>query len=526
MVDKSRVAKRFQRFFCWLLFGGLAFFLIRFAMYALTIITTPVPVEYREGAMLLNTAFLMRGVNPYDLENHPLAMNVYGFGYNLAVYPFAVFFGNSLVVHRAVSALFILLSCGITIYWIIFRGGSPLFAISGGSLLMASLLFNVTPVARPDALGVFLFLVAIFLPERYYFNRASLIASAFFGVAAFYTKPYFVLSLGIMASFLFLFISKEKGLHYSFGSAFILLAFATLLRISSECYFLDTILHHIALTGRSIQMMVNQIVYFLLVYLPLLLILTNIIADRSWKSYNDSIRVGLKGSFMQKNGTFINLSNLNQPLVSTKANLPWYAFTISTMVFIFTLGQHLNNYIVYLFQLMTPFLLVGIFQYLDKNHNFSFITVPLILVNFYIFNNYVLYSNDPRPYQAEWRRIEELISSSRNIINSPAIAPLLVEMGKPVYDSGETEYYYTMQPYSTTILAPKFELVDERGRDYLDQVNKIIENKNADLVIITENYSPIISLAVLSRQYKHIETIIVGMPQTKQNWKLQLWIPK
>lgn len=62
---------RNQRIFRWLLIGGLLFFLFQLYKYAITIVSTSVPVEYREGAILIHTDYLFRGMNPYALDSHP-----------------------------------------------------------------------------------------------------------------------------------------------------------------------------------------------------------------------------------------------------------------------------------------------------------------------------------------------------------------------------------------------------------------------------------------------------------------------
>jgi hypothetical protein len=150
----------------------------------------------------------------------------------------------------------------------------------------------------------------------------------------------------------------------------------------------------------------------------------------------------------------------------------------------------------------------------------------LILANLYILNYYVLYPNNPQPYQADWNKLAELTGESKRILNSPAISPMLIEKGKQIVDSGESEYFYAIRPYPPTALAPSYEKIVRRGQDYLNEVNDIVRNKGYDQVIITEDYSPFISEAILRIYYTHTETISIVMPQTHQSWKLQVWVPK
>ena len=503
----------------------LSFFMIRLVIYAVTIVATPVPVEYREGAFLLSTEFLLQGINPYSVENHPLSINVYGLVYNLAVLPFAALFGNTLSVHRALSVLCVLLACALITHRLLLRDASLLFAISGGMILMASLLFHVTPVTRPDALGFLLFLLAVLISEHFGFNRSSLVWSAFLGVLAFFTKQYFLLSLGIVASFVFLFVSKAKGIIYLLGAAVVIVVVLTLLQLTGEYYLLDTILHHIFLAGGSTSMMVSQLIYFSLVYSPILIILAITLIERKLLKTASSTS-GLEDKTVSKSGFKLDISHLNKPLLSFHVDLSWWAFLITTLAVVFSLGQHLNNYVVYLFQLMTPFLVIGVFQYLGRQKKLYPFLAVLALTNLYIINAYVLYPNHPQQYQANWNRIIELTGQGEHILNSPAIAPLLIEQGKQIVDSGENEYFYATRPYPPLVLLPGYEEVVQRGQDYLNDVEAGVRKKGYDLVIITENYSPFISVAVLQNYYTYVETITVNMPQTDQQWSLQVWIPK
>jgi hypothetical protein len=107
---------------------GLVFYFIWLSVYAIIIVTTPVPVEYREGAILLTTDYILKGLNPYSLANQPLSMNVYGLGFNLVVLPFAAIFGNTLAIHRAISIIWLFLAGILVSTRLILRGSSKLFA--------------------------------------------------------------------------------------------------------------------------------------------------------------------------------------------------------------------------------------------------------------------------------------------------------------------------------------------------------------------------------------------------------------
>ena len=194
---------------------GLAYFICWLANYSRVIITTPYPGEYREGAVLLFTDFLIRGVNPLSLANHPLMTNNYGFLYNLVVLPFATVVGNTLAIHRIVSIVFLLASCALIALTLGKAGVAWPFSLASSAIFMAGLLFGVTPLARPDTLGEFFFLLAVLIPWYRKFDSMSLLVSCVASVLAFLAKPYFIFSMAIVSMFLFLFVSKRKGIIYA-----------------------------------------------------------------------------------------------------------------------------------------------------------------------------------------------------------------------------------------------------------------------------------------------------------------------
>ncbi len=502
---------------------GLAYFVIWLSIYAITIITTPVPVEYREGAILLTTGYLLKGMNPYSLANQPLSINVYGFGYNLVVIPFAALFGNTLAIHRIVSIICLVLSGVIVGRWLIWRGTSTLFALSGGLLVLAGLLFYTTPIARPDALGIFLFLTAIYLPERYHYHRKSLIISSVLSILAFYTKPYFILSLGIIATYLFLFISKKKGLLYLGVTILLGLIIAIPVRLLFECYFLDTIINNISLAGRNTHFMVMQLIFFTLAYLPFGLIVLIAYPNHSSERNNPTH----ESTYPPKTpGKHLMVWDIDKPFIPFLFDFSWFSFIISTLAFILILGQHQNNYLTYMFQIMTPFGVVAILQHLRSNNSFSVFAIALVLINLFIFCRWILYPNDWRPYQAHWDRMEKAIKGSKKVLNSPALAAVLLQMGKPIFDSGESEFFYLTKPYPKTIIAPDFYLVKQREIEYSAMIEKDIASKKFDQIIITEDKTTIFTRANIMQNYIYQQTIPLDMPQTGQMWNVDVWIPK
>jgi hypothetical protein len=202
--------------------AGLAFGLAALAwLIALwgRMAVSPAPQEMREGALVLTTLALLDGRNPYAAAGLPLAANLYGILYPLAVVPFAWVLGPGLATHRLVAGLGI----GIAT-WLVWRGARqagarPLPALLAALLCLAGWLYWVGPTVRPDGIGLACMLGALVVaapdpasPRRF----GAALALSLLGFAA---KIYFVGGIFIVAAHVFLAHSWRRGLGFGIAAA-------------------------------------------------------------------------------------------------------------------------------------------------------------------------------------------------------------------------------------------------------------------------------------------------------------------
>jgi hypothetical protein len=500
---------------------GLVFFAIWLANYSWTIITTPYPAEYREGAILLMTDFLTQGINPFTLENHPLMTNNYGFLYNLVVLPFAMMFGNTLAVHRTISILFILACCIFLVFTLIKSDTGLLFAFGGGMLVMASLLFTVTPLARPDALGEFFFLLTILLPWYRKFDTSALVLSGVTGILAFLAKPYFLLSVGIVSMYVFSVVSKKKGLFYVLSVAGSLIFLLSVINIFLECYFLDVILNNVGNSSLSNAHLLQQLSLFVKAFLPSTLILL-LALDKN------SPRLFLHRSRLLRKEQFLNITDFDQPLIRFPIDYFGFFLVCTFTTVILLLGKHSGAYMSYFFQLTAPALVLVILQQKDVLHKKVVFTAPLILINFCLFCFWVLYPNKLSVSERqEWEKLYRYAASSTSILNSPVLVPEMIRLNLVPVDSGQSEYYFNTKPYESNPFAPDYEKVRQQGRKYLISVRLKIQNQKYDYVIVTseQGFSPFAGHALIDRFYEQVELINIAMPQTGEYWTIEVSRP-
>ncbi len=516
--ERGRIA---AKGFLWV---GIIFFTFWLLNYARVLLVDPNPAEFREGANLVMTEYILKGENPFALEHQPLLNTNKGFVYNYTVLPLAMLFGNTLFIHRFVSIFFIILSC-VLISLALRKMQIPApFAIAGGNILFACLLYYVSPIARVDGMGTFLFLAAILIPWFAKFNTASLVASGIISIMAFYTKPYFVLCYGIVTAYLFLFHSKKKGFWYGLIILLILVASIFLVNNIFECYFLHTVINSSSIAGisGSIAYLFRQLFRFVRVLWPIgLIFLIHLIHQRE---NLEEKQAQLKTPFWKN----FNLRDANQPFFST-FDIGYFEtfFLISTAAIVFLLGLHRGNYMVYLFQLMVPPFILLIFRWLTLKFTFVQITSPLIILNLTILSFFLLYPNNPNAYVEEWDILNSYVEESNHILNTPLLAPKMLQEGMTVIDSGSSGYFYRTKPYADTYFAPSYAEVEQQGLQYKQLIEDQVRSHYFDHVIITKSpsYNPFIDVDVLSKYYEMVQDIILYLPQSNETWDIQIWDP-
>lgn len=500
---------------------GLICFLYRLTSYAWTIITTPYPEEYREGAVLLLTDFLIHKINPFSLANHPLMTNNYGFLYNLVVLPFAITFGNTLAVHRAISIFFVLACCVLIVLILNKVGNSLSFAFAGGLLVMGSWLFAVTPLARPDSMGEFFFLITILLPWYRKFDTYALMGSGLAGILAFLVKPYFFLAVVIVALYVFIFISKKKGSFYALLVLGVLTLILGVINVFLECYFLDVILNNVANSKLSNSYMLQQLAFFIEIFLPCFLIL--LLAAVTKKVWRFSNPVGP----LKKQP--LNFSDFGQPLSYLVIDYFGFFLACTSILVVFWLGKHSGAYMSYFFQLVTPGLILVVFQRGDVLYQTSAITVPLLLINLALICFWVLYPNRLSVSQQQaWEKLYGYVDRSTHLLNSPVLVPEMIRLNMLPVDSGQSEFFFNNELYAFAIWAPDYQEVNQQGRKYLNSIRTQIQNQKYDRIMVTAKpgLSPFAGHALIDQFYERVELIRIEMPQTGQYWTIEVNEPQ
>lgn len=519
----------------------LLYFGVELIRYHYLLVTFPYQLENSEGTMLLTTDLLLKGENPYALRNMPVAMNVYGIGYHLLVYPFARLGGPTLLVHRALAAFFILLSC--LLFFIILRrhGIHKLYCFSAVLILYASLLYRYTSTAKPDALGFFLFLLSVFIVYLLQYSTWSLVISVVLGILAFYTKAYFILSIPYLITYLFLFVSKKKAVLYGSLAFFLFVITALIVNQAYETYFVNTFFNHINVATNDMQQLWAQLQFFSMYNSGLILILALYSALFLFDKLRDGSLVSLKfETVRRKLHERVDIFHFDQPFVRISFPLALFCFILSFAIFYFKMGRHYGNIMTYAYQLITPFFLICTYRLIDlplkdpslakrrDSYNYMLL-MPCILVSLYLlWSSATSLSNLPEWVDREdWLRVQQITRSHKNILNSAMIASLLIDQNKPVYDTGQTEFFqYSHYPsgWLDGLLLPNAD-VTKQWANYEDMIRLGVAQEKFDAIMITPREHRAY-LKDLAQYYLKVDEIGLCIFHTAQCAKLEVWEPR
>lgn len=475
-----------------IVFNGLFFacvvsFLLALAYNHISLISHAYPLDYNENGMLVTTATIAGGQNPYSLESQPALVSLYPVFYNILVAPLSRFFGNTLELHRAVAGLFILAGCALCFYLCrknsVARADSFLAAI----LWYAGLLFYSTPVASTNSLGLFLFLSSITIPWVNGFSNRSLAVALVLGILAFYTKQYYVASIGYIALYMFLAVSKKRAIL--FGLAALLTFIVTLGLVSyTSPYYLEATFFAVRSSAKiaaSDAFVVTQLKEFSQIYFPILIILPLALVLQLHSRRAVSTEHGRR----DRSKKFAIFSDFDQALLLRKVDYIWLCCACSVLIIALYLGKNRGNSLTYLFQLISPFLIIGTFSLMSNLPKWRWPFRALAILTLY--NSYAILPTDFSVKEDNWRKVRHEISQADDIYGSTLVLREILDKGSNVYISGGTRYFlFGADKPSFLVKNDPEHRISEIWERYVQSIHDKIRNQEFDLLLI-DNWMPL-----------------------------------
>ncbi len=489
----------------------LALFLVKLALYHYHLVIHPYPLQYREGAMMTSTEALVHGKNPFDYKLQPQYTNDYGIVYSLLVTPFAKVFGITMKLHRMVTAFFIFACCAM-LFLIMHRLKVPtLLNAAVGIIFYASMLYpgTTTPSADPSSLGVFLFLSVIFVPWLRNYSWGSLLVSIGLGIIAYYTKPYFLVCVPLIASYIFFFVSKRKGLAYSGMFVFLAVLSTIVVNHLANCYFANCFFIHDNIRHLYMEHLISQLIQYARLHAWALVALV----------------ISLIGVF-----AFNMRIKIEEEQSSLKTSLvPVYIYggLATGLLLVLWLGKHSGADMWYFFHLFSPFFLIGTAVAASRFVYWPCVIMPMLIINCWVITK----GHDYRKMDHQndqWRQVKEMIAANQHVLTTSLLTPMLIEQGREFDDSGLSEYSrmggYRYNKMSEKFFPPDSNVIYQFYK-YNDKVVDRVINHYFNIVIITRDYAPMVP-EELTHYYQYIGDLDLPLPSQGSSYKVTVFKPK
>lgn len=126
-----------------------------------------------------------------------------------------------------------------------------------------------------------------------------------------------------------------------------------------------------------------------------------------------------------------------------------------------------------------------------------------------------------------WDVIKRTVSQSKSVYHTPLLTPEMIMQNKPVYDSGQSEYF-VHGAKAGKFLGFKFSEDSEgllRMREFLMDLKMQIHTKKFDALLITKQnlmYLP----SDFAQFYQMVGVIPLKTRHINQEWEVLVWRPK
>ncbi len=186
----------------------------------------PGPQELNEPAAWYGTWLLDQGRNPYTLQEIPGAAQFFDPFYNYIVLALKPILGIDYAAHRIVNLLCILVTLWLVVSRMRRAGASRALALLSAALLYWLFDNNIMITARPDALGLMLFMLGLLIPWERNYRPWPVAIGLGCAILAFHCKAYFALAgTGTLIGVAF---HRSKGEALAMGAGFFAALFATI----------------------------------------------------------------------------------------------------------------------------------------------------------------------------------------------------------------------------------------------------------------------------------------------------------
>jgi hypothetical protein len=455
------------------------------------LVAYPHPLEVQEGCMEVSTRLILQGRNPWALDLQPQANNCYGAGFPLLAAALGRLFGApTLVGLRAISAAFVLGSC-LLFYGALRRlRAGPLESGWLALMLYACLLYYSSPLARPDAQGLFFFLAAILLPLAFDPRPYAWACCGALACLACLTKLYF--GLAFVLPFLWLAAQGRWGDLARLSLGFAALAAGALWAILrwGDIYLYTTLFNYFS---DLVNNHPDYVRFQLWTYAA--------------RQFLPSLALGLALTWAASRQAGLSRARV------------WILFSCATLLlFILKLGGNYGSYLVYLYQWNLPFALLALATLFEALPQGLRPLLPWALALQWLVLAHGLAVEQPQEdlqTLASWETVETEAVRSHRLFAPWDLASWQVEHGREVQDAGQrSDFLHAAE------ISRRWPGLFPRGAEIEAQVAKVEaredrELRDGDYDLVMLHKTDLRRRALVEKKYRLLGWVPLAYPQGK-----------
>lgn len=451
-------------------------------------IAQPGPQEYNEPAIWQATWLLDHGRNPYSIQELPSAAYCFGPLYNYVVIAFSPLLGLDYSAHRMVSLIFLLGSMGVTFHAIRRAGGGLGFATLCVVFYYWMSLANIEITARPDTLGLFLFLLGLLVPWERRYSTGSTIFGLLCAVVAYNCKSYF--ALAGCATLLGHFLVRDRWRACWLGVGYfglIGLTFAISCWLYPYYYYVTVLVQRVS-ARVNFRDDISEMH-------------TTMLFERGWP-FALMLLCGVGAWIWRRQRS--SKSELGE---ATRREMPAINLAVVFIIFLslvyFYMGHHAGAFFTYHLHLLFP--LMFVLAALAVKARWLRIGFNVLLIAFFL----AWVKVPPVPdTSAQYREMEQLVNTClREVLGIPAVTDVLERAGRPVLHNGNTMFVGFAFADNRAEWDPKVRPLAKRFNELDQEVDGKIRDRAYGLVL-TEFDNPYFSTdEVLAKYYDKVGQI-------------------
>jgi hypothetical protein len=456
------------------------------------VITQPGPQEYNEPAIWQTTFLLDHGRKPYSEEELPGAAYSFGPFYNYVVLAFKPLLGIDYSAHRTVNLIFLAASLWLMVNVMRKSGAGLGIALLSAVFYYWMSLLNIEITARPDLLGLFFFLLGIFVPWQSNYARWPSIFGLVCAVVAFQCKFYFAVAGCATLLGIFMVRSMREAIWLGLGYFTTLVLSFVVCWLYFPFFYIETIVEQKAGTALNSHDDISDMHTVMLFQRgwPFLLLMVFGLAAWFWRRHER--RPAAAGPSGESSGP-----------TSEQFLVLGLVFAIFLALVYFYMGRNAGAYFTYHLHLLLPLMLV-LAAYAVTRPWMKIVFGLLLAVFVTCMVKVPVVPDSDGPY----RRMEQLIYDCRGeVLAIPCVTDVMERTGRRVIHNGNTMFLGFALADNRAERDPMCAIIDRKLHETQEETETAVAARKYALVFTEFDDPMFCNTDLMKKNYEKVEQI-------------------